>query len=101
MNEATYWKEFYNEKTLYTVEPLIRRAKSWRTLDDIPDMEKATWLYFEVLAGYKVYMKNIEKDGKKYAKLYIVGFKHIRVLYVSADAVCSGSKYIGNLKQTK
>lgn len=89
--------EFLSEEKLYAFEPNFKGANSWRRLEDIPDKKKATPFFFETSAKKEQYMTPVRKNGRDYAKIYIVGHnENVGILYVERAAVCQGERYHRN-----
>ena len=85
--------EFNQDKKLFITEPTVKATYSWRKLADVPDKEKAIILFFEALAGKRLYFSVIEKDKDAYAKLYIVDNKDIHILFVECFALEPVERY--------
>ena len=86
-------KAFKEEKCVFVAEPILKATKSWLSLEDAGDNQKARMLYYDALAGNKLYMVNV---NDKFAKLYIKNSKNIWCVYVQRDTLDNGERYHGN-----
>jgi len=100
MPNTKSWEEYQNETNIFVAEPNTRATNSWITLNDIPDENKATLLFFNVLEEEKakVYMTYVRKDDQTYVKLYIILYGVVNVLYVEKHAVSQGERITRNQK---
>ena len=95
-NEA-HKNDFQNEPYLFYAIPLVKATKSWISIDDVGNEEKARELPLlaEFLENSKLYMTNADKNKPEYVKLYIVSTNSnvVRGLYVKKDILCPGDRY--------
>ena len=86
-------EEFNNQEKLFVFEPNQRAADSWLTLEDAPVRKKAKLFYFETMAK-KHYMTPVQKDGREYAKIYMVeDSENVAIIYVEKYTVCQKERY--------
>lgn len=85
-------QEYLSEGKLYTFEPNSQGAMCWLTLEDVPNKKKANTVLFETFGKRKRYMTPVQKNGRDYAKIYIVGAENVTIVYVEKYAVCQGTR---------
>ena len=75
-------REFKNQTDLYCVEPLVKITYCWNEVEDIPNMEKSTTIYFEQLKEKQFFAKIYNLQKETYWEMYIVGDKEIQKVYL-------------------
>ena len=85
-------QEFLSEEKLYSFEPNSQGALCWLTLKDVPNKKKANAILFQSFGKRERYMTPVQKNGREYAKIYIVGAENVTIVYVEKYAVCKGAR---------
>ena len=86
-------QEYLNEERLYLFEPNSIGAFCWTSMEEVPDRTKAKTFHFEMVRKTECYMTPVRKDGREYAKIYIVGANNnITILYTEKHAVYQGAR---------
>ena len=75
-------REFKSQTNLYCVEPLFSTTYCWNEVEDIPNMEKSTTIYFEQLKEKQFFAKIYNLQKETYWEMYIVGNKEIQKVYL-------------------
>lgn len=74
------WWEFNKETSVIYVKPEFDISYCWKELNDVPNMNKASTIYFDNLKEKDLKAVDCQKDGIDLWKLYIIdNFKIERV----------------------
>ena len=80
--------EYKMEKHKYEVYPLKKNALAWRRIEDIPKFEKGTTINLDKERQKLIATLCIQKNGKRYWKMYIFNEDNIEIVYVQYEVLC-------------
>lgn len=80
------WLEYKFERNKYEVYPLRKNTLAWKRIEDIPNFKKAQTIDLDKESQKLIASLEIQKNAKKYWKVYIICNDDIQIRYVEYDA---------------